>query len=103
MALSTNEKEYVASWVLKMIKRAEINDIEGNFRRTWLLVDLLKYYFELRDQWYMGPKRSFQVLKETDRETYTLFEKSLQNPTDLVILKDLAAKITADLYLAHLL
>src|SRR3990167_2514543 len=36
------EKHEINTWVVKMLERAKQNDIEGNFRRHWLLHDLLE-------------------------------------------------------------
>jgi len=52
-------------------------DIEGAYRRTWLLTVLLEDYFHLRHRWYQGPKKSFQWLGENNPETYRAFEVAL--------------------------
>jgi hypothetical protein len=54
------------------------SDIEGNFRRVWLLTALLEDYFALRGMWYQGPKKSFQWLQASDFETYAAFEEALK-------------------------
>ncbi len=72
------EKHEINTWVMKMFDRAEQEDIEGNFRRHWLLHDLLECYFKLRDSWYLGPKESFQWLKKNDLETYMAFNEALK-------------------------
>lgn len=78
----TWEKHEINTWAKKMLDRAKQNDIEGNFRRHWLLYDLLECYFKLRDKWYLGPKESFQWLKENDRSTYMAFDKALKPEAD---------------------
>jgi len=65
------EKHEINTWVMKMLARAKQEDIEGNFRRHWLLHDLLECYFKLRDSWYLGPKESFQWLKTNDLRLYS--------------------------------
>jgi len=60
-----------------MLHRASQNDIEGNFRRHWLLHDLLECYFKMRDIWYLGPKESFLWLSKNDVVAYSLFESAL--------------------------
>ncbi len=72
------EKHEINTWVMKMLDRAKQNDIEGNFRRHWLLHDLLECYFKLRDKWYLGPKQSFQWLDKNDLKTYTAFNEALK-------------------------
>lgn len=68
---------------MKMFQRAKQDDIEGNFRRHWLLHDLLECYFKLRDMWYLGPKESFKWLKSHDNDTYQSFKRSLNNDFSL--------------------
>lgn len=72
------EKHEINHWVMKMFQRAKQNDIEGNFRRHWLLHDLLESYFKLRNFWYLGPKESFCWLKNNDTSTYIAFDNALK-------------------------
>lgn len=72
------EKQLIKIWGQKMLERAKVGDIEGNFRAHWLLYDLLESYFQMRDKWYLGPKEAFQWLKEHDPSCYTLFERTLK-------------------------
>lgn len=71
------EKEFLVSWMKKMLRRAGKGDIEGDFRYHWLLVDSLEIYFNLRDLWYLGPKKSLRWLKENDEITYELYREAL--------------------------
>ena len=77
------EKHEIEQWVNKMLARAKQEDIEGNYRRHWLLFDLLECYFKLRDAWYFGPKESFSWLKANDRKVYQAFEAALQPAANL--------------------
>ena len=88
------EKVEISTWTKKMLQRAKENDIEGNFRRHWLLHDLLECYFKMRDSWYLGPKESFQWLKTNDPETYSAFEVALQPNASLNDIENLIEKIT---------
>lgn len=72
------EKHEISNWIMKMFQRAKQHDIEGNFRRHWLLHDLLECYFKLRNLWYLGPKESFRWLKNNDLSTYITFDKALK-------------------------
>lgn len=72
------EKHEINTWVMKMFDRAKQNDTEGNFRRHWLLHDLLECYFKLRDKWYLGPKESFQWLNKNDLKIYSAFNDALK-------------------------
>ncbi len=83
------EKHEINTWVMKMLARARQEDIEGNFRRHWLLHDLLECYFKLRDIWYLGPKESFQWLKSNDTQTYTAFNDALKLNADFYLIQKL--------------
>ncbi|MGE3609255.1 MAG: nucleotidyltransferase domain-containing protein [Bacteriovoracaceae bacterium] len=91
--LDENKKIHIISWINKMLRRSEISDVEGNFRRIWLLNDLLKYYFELRDQWYLGPKLALQTLKENDPHTFIQYQHVLSHTNDLEELKLLSQTV----------
>jgi hypothetical protein len=81
-------------WIRKMLERAKVGDIEGNYRRTWLLESLLPNYFLLRNKRYWGSKLSFQWLKKYDRATYILFDRAYRDPRDLKILISLANRVS---------
>jgi predicted nucleotidyltransferase len=87
------EKHEINTWVIKMLERAKRDDIEGNFRRHWLLHDLLECYFKLRDSWYLGPKESFRWLKINDSVTYSLFDAALKPMANLDTIEKLIAQI----------
>jgi len=76
--LPPDEIEARRTWARKMALRMRRADIEGNFRRVWLLTALLEDYFALRGMWYQGPKKSFQWLLASDSETYRAFGEALK-------------------------
>lgn len=76
-------------WSTKMLERSKVNDIEGHYRRTWLLMSLLEMYFTLRKKRYLGSKGSFQWLATHDPQALELFDKALAIPTDLNALESL--------------
>lgn len=41
-------------WAQKMVERTRRGDVEGNYRRVWLLQALLEDYFHIRGTWYQG-------------------------------------------------
>jgi hypothetical protein len=88
------EKEEITVWLDKMLNRARVGDVEGNFRRHWLLHDLLECYFKLRDKWYLGPKESFQWLKINDKLAFNAFEKALLPNSDLANIQELIRVVT---------
>jgi predicted nucleotidyltransferase len=66
------------AWPQKMRKRIARGDIEGNYRRVWLLTTLLEDYFHLRGLWYLGPKKSFRWLEDHDPKMYRAFDAALR-------------------------
>ena len=60
-------------WLEKMLARAVKGDVEGDFRRHWLLSALLEDYCALRGRWYLGPKQAlFALSRESPRELAVL-------------------------------
>lgn len=87
------EKHEINQWIMKMFQRAKQDDIEGQFRRHWLLHDLLECYFKLRDRWYLGPKESFKWLKENDSATYTAYDTALKPYADFDTIEKLLNRV----------
>jgi len=75
--LTLEEINFQKNWLMKMLNRAKKDDIEGNFRYHWMLVDSLEIYFDIKGLWYLGPKKSLYWLKENDRNAYKLFNDAL--------------------------
>ncbi|MGH4119833.1 hypothetical protein [Clostridium sp.] len=75
--LTLEEISFLKSWLMKMLKRSQKGDIEGDFRYHWMLVDSLKIYFDIKGLWYLGPKKSLYWLKENDEIAYKLFNDAL--------------------------
>lgn len=91
--IARTEKKIIIPWAHKMLNRAKEKDMEGDFRRHWLLYDLLIAYFQLRDLWYLGPKESFQWLKENDLAAYKAFQRALKPQANFSDIKKLINKI----------
>src|SRR6187551_1847015 len=84
--LTPAEIEVRAQWAKKMYARLERNDIEGSYQRVWLLTALLEDYFDIRQKWYQGPKKSFIWLRENARADFSIFEQALipsASPVDI--------------------
>ncbi|UXI02377.1 nucleotidyltransferase domain-containing protein [Photobacterium sp. TY1-4] len=92
--LSDSDRAHTTEWISKMLQRIETEDVEGMYRRCWLQLELLEVYFHLRDQWFLGPKKSFQLLKDKNPVGYQLFFNSYQAPTDLKKLQLLANHVS---------
>ncbi|MGA4719778.1 nucleotidyltransferase domain-containing protein [Fictibacillus nanhaiensis] len=75
--LTDDEKVFLKSWLKKMQVRSAKNDLEGNYRFHWMLKDSLEIYFELKGEWFLGPKVSFGWLKDNDPKAYDLFNRAL--------------------------
>jgi hypothetical protein len=71
--LSAGDARTRRLWSEKMLARAEKGDAEGNYRRHWLLMALLEDYFALREQWYLGPKRSLTFLERERPKDFATF------------------------------
>lgn len=84
--LSSSERQHTKQWVDKMLERAKSSDVESLYRRYWLAIDLLQIYFELRGQWYFGPKKSLIWLREHDSTGHHLFHRFTSAVLDLTIL-----------------
>lgn len=75
--LPSDEIEARRNWSWKMLDRAARGDVEGNYRRAWLLMWLLENYFLLRGQWYRGSKQALNHLQDSQPRSYALFERAL--------------------------
>jgi predicted nucleotidyltransferase len=92
--LSASEIQHTKQWVNKMVERAKNLDIESLYRRYWLAVDLLQIYFDLRGQWYFGPKKSLAWLREHDSIGYKLFSQVYDRSMRFEDLDKLAEYVT---------
>jgi predicted nucleotidyltransferase len=81
------------TWYQKTLKRIERGDAEGKLRRAMLLMNAIDDYFDFRRKWVMGPRLSFQWLREHDPIAYALFEKALSPTATGAELKALTDKI----------
>lgn len=79
------------NWSLKMLARSCRPDVEGYYRRAWLMMTLLEDYFFVRQMWYQGPKKSFAWLKQQRAEDFALFEAALRPDASLEQMDQLIA------------
>ena len=66
------------AWARKMALRARRGDIEGDYRRAWLLTALLDDYFVTRGRWFEGPKKSLEWLRVNLPALHHAFEVALR-------------------------
>ena len=76
-ALPDSELQVRRMWARKMVARARRGDLEAQYRRHWLLFQLLEDWFVLRGEWFRGPKQSFERLRLHAPDTLALFERAL--------------------------
>ena len=81
--LSEEEKDFMKNWLKKMLDRSKKGDIEGDFRYHWMLNDSLEIYFNIKDKWYLGPKKSLKWLYENEKSAspngvYTAYAYSFE-------------------------
>ena len=87
-------------WAEKMLDRAAKGDVEGNYRRHWLLFTLLEDYFAARGEWYLGPKQSFRTLSESASEHFSLFEAAMKPGASLAAVKEVIGVTFEGVYVA---
>lgn len=92
--LSDDEIQMRRVWLHKMFDRSLKQDIEGNYRRSWLHEALLNEYFNIRKKRYAGSKQGFAWLQKYDKKTYALFNRVLKNPADMASLKKLVEQVS---------
>jgi predicted nucleotidyltransferase len=94
--LPEQEARALRAWVVKTlsrISRGGPEDVEANYRRVWLLHDLLELYFKLRTQWYLGPKEALLWLRQNDPAAYAAFEAALRTDASRGALRVLADRV----------
>lgn len=77
-AKSISEKQMELSWCKKMLKRIEREDIEGLYRWHWLLMDSLEIYFDIKNEMYLGPKKSLDLLLKYDKKGFEIYKEALE-------------------------
>ena len=92
--LSASEIQHTKQWVYKMLERAKSSDVESLYRRYWLAIDLLQIYFDLRGQWYFGPKKGLAWLREHDAIGYQLFSQVYNHNIRFEYLGELSEYVT---------
>ena len=75
--LPPDERSALRDWARKMLVRMQRGDAEGDYRRVWLLTELLPDYFQLRGLWYRGPKKAFAWLAGHDPAVHGAFVAAL--------------------------
>ena len=74
--LSPDDVRTTRLWLEKMLARAGKADAEGDYRRHWLLKEILEMYFTLRGEWYLGPRKSLALLQDRNPAHFEVFRKA---------------------------
>ena len=90
--LPRDEIDARKAWAWKMAQRIDRDDIEGNYRRVWLLTSLLEDYFALRGRWFEGPKKSLQWLQVNDTPTHEAFAAALRPGASTAVIRQAVAR-----------
>lgn len=69
------------SWCRKMLRRTERGDAEGCYRLHWLLTDSLSIYYDLRGEYYFGPKKALRRMANTAPDDAAVYERALHEPS----------------------
>lgn len=95
------EREQLSNWLHKMHVRAECGDIEGHYRRSWLLTDLLPLWFSFSNRRYYGSKRAFEWLQVHEPGVYRLFKDALAPNASMLEIQHLVAAVRKEAKLHH--
>ncbi len=76
------EKEFIAAWIRKTVRRMQKRDDEGSYRAFLFLSESLEDYCSLRNRFYFGSKKTIALLKQDDPAGYELFRRAVTARTD---------------------
>lgn len=91
--LGEDERKGLGAWAWKMLDRAGRGDAEGDYRRAWLLYQLLEDYFLLRDEWYPGPKKGLAWLAVNAPGVRAAFDAALRPGASLEAIAQLVEAV----------
>ena len=81
------------NWAWKTLDRAAGGDVEGHFRRAWLLTTQLENFFLLRNAWYPGSKVALSVLQAEHPAVYAVLERALAPAATLAEIENLVLAV----------
>ncbi len=59
-----------------MLRRTERGDTEGYYRLHWVLTDSLSIYYDLRGEYYFGPKKALRRMANTAPDDAAVYERA---------------------------
>lgn len=75
---SAEEVRSEVAWCQKMLLRAERGDVEGAFRRHWVLTDSLEIFCDAVHHRYTGPKKTLRWMQQEYPQAFALYQCALQ-------------------------
>jgi hypothetical protein len=93
--LMPEERRALRIWSRKMLERVRLAGTEGNYRRAWLLMQLLEDYFLLRGKWYPGPKEALAWLAGNEPAMHRCFDQALKPNASIRKIEGLVEKVIA--------
>lgn len=79
--VGAEERQFIASWIRKTMRRARKGDDEGNYRAVAFLWESLTDYYFLRSMFYFGSKKAIAWLQANDPAGYALFHAAITERT----------------------
>jgi hypothetical protein len=76
--LESREKQHRKAWIWKMYDRAVRGGIEGDYRRHWLLHDLVETWCDMTDRHFLGSARTFKRMQTESPATYVAIQAALK-------------------------
>lgn len=76
-ALPEGQEAVLRSWAWKMLRRLQRGDVEGDYRRAWLLSTQIENWFAFQRRWYLGSKLAFATLQAERPDLFALFAAAL--------------------------
>jgi predicted nucleotidyltransferase len=87
------EIEASKEWAKKQLDRISVGDVHGLYRRVELMSATVGDYFKIRRKQFFGPKAGLLWIQKNDPRTFNLFNKSLKDPTNMNLLKQLVKRV----------
>ncbi len=81
------------AWSDKQLERIAVGDVHGLYRRAELQQASVADYFQIRRKRFIGPKAGLEWLEKNDPNTFKLFERVYNDPTNLNALKSLVDRV----------
>lgn len=89
--LADDEAALRRAWAWKTLDRARRGDVEGDYRRAWLLTTQLENHFAFRNAWYPGSKMALEHLRAADPAAFSIFQAALAPNGDMTAIEALVA------------